>query len=60
MTAESIPSSDAQRTEFIAAADASRRQFIRRQLERSPEERLQVIVKLSRRLAATKSTAQRS
>lgn len=45
---------DRQWDDFLAAKLASRREFIARQLARTPEERLAVIAKLARRVAALK------
>jgi hypothetical protein len=41
--------------DFLAAKMASRRDFIARQLARTPEERLQVIAALGRRVAALRA-----
>lgn len=53
--AVSSAASDRQWNEMLAAKLASRREFIARQLARTPEERLAVMAVLGRRIAALRA-----
>ena len=50
---------DQEREDFAAAKLASRIEFIRQQLARTPDERLDVMVEISRRLAALRADVRR-